>query len=290
MKAHDGGGGKVCFGLGSSAFGRRGFGGALRAGGVLIALAAVGLSGCKGDGEVKPISTLSRAEVVRKLNADAAAFSEFTADLSIYADVEAWDVRGTVSGLLALAPGDRMALWLSSYGRTFLEVTSDGQKVYFLEPKEKRLLVGTLDELKKSPNRVLGPETFRAAFLAEPLPDDALLKKLRENYVFVIYARERREGGVVREVYVDPEELVVRRLVAYDADGYVVTEVSYDRYKRYDGTDVPTRIVITSPRNDDVLKVQVNGIELETIPERRARRLFAAPDQKGLTVEPLSAE
>jgi len=252
-------------------------------------IALVG-GGCKGGGEVKVMPTVSRAEVVGKLNADARALSEFVADLSITADVEAWSAKGTVSGLLAVAPGDRMQLKLSAFGDTFLKVTSDGQAVYFLEPKEKRLRVGSLKELEDSPNRLLGPETFRAAFLSEPIPERSLLKKLREEYVFVIYAREPMEGGVVRELYVDPAELVVKRVVAYDSEGYVFMDVTYDRYKRYDGIDVPTRVVITSPVNDDTLKVKVNKIRLEAIPEGRRQALFAGPDTSGLVVEPLSGE
>ncbi|MFH0962559.1 MAG: DUF4292 domain-containing protein [Planctomycetota bacterium] len=252
---------------------------------MLTALLAALLAGCASKGRPKEVPYVNRGEIVSKLNADARALSEFRASLSIYADVKAWKRRGTVSALLAIAPEDRMRLKLSVLGKNFLDVTSTGGRLYLLEPEEKRLRVAALDELASS-DSFLGPDTFRAAFLTEPLPPRFLLKKLPQHYVIVVYSDRDVEGGVVRELYVDRADLTVSRLVAYDSRGLVLMEATYDRYRDIAGVMVPTRIDITWPGESALMKVKVENITLG-IPEANRKALFSPPAAAGLTVEPL---
>lgn len=232
-------------------------------------LAVALMAGCVGQ-PTKEAPWVSRAELAESINATAERLACFRATISLYVDIKDWEHRGTVDGLLALAPGDRMRLKLDLLGKPVVDVVCDGTTLAVADAEHRVLREATLAELAAGES-VLTPATFRAAFLAEPLPPSFLVKRQRDHYAVIVPSAAQTEAFT--EITVDRATRTVRRLVAYDAQGVARLEVTYDRYRVEDGVPVPTHVELRWPEKGAFLKVDLEQIQFEA-----SDRLFALPD------------
>ena len=227
----------------------------VRAGVAVVVAACVG---CVKPPHIKA-PYVSREEIAGRLEATAEKLGSFLAGVSIYADIKDFDKRGTVDAWLAMASGDRMRLRLRVLGRMFLDVTSDGTTLYAADMEEKVVHYGTLAELAEK-NTFWKPATFRATFLAEPPGETFLLEKLGDHYVVIFYSDERIEGGVLRKLIIDRNELTVKRQIVYDTEGFVAMEIEYKRYREVEGVAIPEKIEALRPKDGSRLKLTLNTI------------------------------
>jgi len=226
--------------------------------GTCVALIVAVFVGCTKQVQVKA-PYVSHEEIAGRLEATAAKLESFLAGVSLYADIKDFDKRGTVDALLALAPGDRMRLRLRVLGRMFLDVTCDGTTLYAADMEEEVVHYGALSELAEK-DTFWKPATFRATFLAEP-PGEFLLEKLGDHYVVIFYSDKRIEGGVLRKLIIDRNELTVKRQVIYDTEGFVAMEIEYKRYREVDGVPIPEKIEARRPSDGSRLKLTLNTIK-----------------------------
>lgn len=203
---------------------------------------------------------VSREEIAGRLEATAAKLESFLAGVSLYADIKDFDKRGTVDAWLAMAPGDRMRLRLRVLGRKFLDATCDGTTLYVADMEEEVVHYGALADLGTR-NTFWKPATFRATFLSEPPGERFLLEKLGDHYVVIFYSDKPLEGGVLRKLIIDRNELTVRRQIVYDTEGFVAMEIEYKRYREVDGVPIPEKIEARRPKDGSRLKLELNTIK-----------------------------
>ena len=257
---------------------------------LLVAIAAFPLSGClfrtrTRDRQLSnaPLKSATQQELIEYVNAQAAKIQSMQATVDINTSVgdqkngkvtDYKEIRGYV---LARKPAMlRMKGLLPVVRNTAFDMVSDGSNFKVWIPPRNKFVTGSNSEVAYQPEKRLEnlrPQAIYDALLPREIGPDEIAV-MENGYETVLDAKKHRvdqpdyelaiirkgpNGWVLsRKISFSRTDLRPRRQMFYDQQGNVVTDVKYDRYTDYGGTEFPNDIAIERPQEDyDILLTMV---------------------------------
>ena len=163
-----------------------------------------------------------------------------------------FDVAASREGVrLEQRDGDAGFVLVSADGAFALRSAADG-----------RIWRGAADEplrsLRDIPLEALRPTDLASALVPAPLtaqPDEALFMEGERSH-FALTLTRRRSGHAVarRQVFLERASLRLQRALSFDADGNLLSEVSWRRWR--DG--VPREILVTRPLDGTLARLELD--------------------------------
>jgi hypothetical protein len=211
-----------------------------------VALLAIGIgAGCSGAALVRP-PTLAvekpRSASLEEVRSAYDAYCRAIETVSASGDLDVSDLRtGKTQKLgvrLLAARGGRLYLKGSVAIVTAVEVSSDGERFWFMVPSRKTVWTGDAQaspasERAEAPYYALRPGDIASALLPAPLdpgPDEALAFEA-DRGGFTISVVPSAGGSVRRRVRLERASLLPRRLQSFDAAGELVSDVALGRHR-----------------------------------------------------------
>lgn len=189
-------------------------------------------------------------------------------------------------------------LWVNPPGEVYLQgdvafnprgivLGSNASEFWLLiKPELSRYSWGEWSEQGTSSGLMVVPKTLDEALGIVEVADDESWSLSAEGD-FDVLVRHNDKGGIVKKIYVNRRDYLVRKIVYYGANGKVVAVAELDKYK--DVTEdffVPTviRIMMYGEAGGDNLaniKLDLKSVKSDSFTKQRRSALFNRPKTKG---------
>ncbi|HET8538457.1 MAG TPA: hypothetical protein VFL83_01165 [Anaeromyxobacter sp.] len=196
-----------------------------------------------------PILAATREELVRRVDADAAAVASVKGTLAVaFAERAGGDPRSCSAVLVARAPRpaeEAAGLYLKGYRAlvpTLFTLVSDGRTFWLHVPRDNVVYTGPVASRGAAAVRGVRLEAgdlFRALFL-QPLGGAEALEVAEEPSAYVVSAR--RAGRVARRLWIERRRFTVEREAYYDAEGREEVSIDRERFVDAGGHLYPERL------------------------------------------------
>ncbi len=262
---------------------------------LLVLIAVVPLGGCLFRSRpvalrtsTAPLQTVSRGELIERINSEASEIQTLKATVGITASVggskrgkimEYQEIRGFI---LARKPSSlRMTGLFPILQNHVFDMVSNGQEFKLWVPPKNQFIVGNNDVARPSaqPLANLRPQVIYDALLLQAVDLQNELAVLEEGEHKVIDPRTQKlvlqpdytldiikQNGhgwyLSRKTVFDRTDLQPRQQVLYDEHGSIVTNVLYDEYWEFNGVLFPTNIQIWRPEEEYSIKLEVTKLTL----------------------------
>jgi outer membrane lipoprotein-sorting protein len=286
---------------------------------LLTTVVLLPLSGCLRSHRVQsPISTASlkqatEAELVERINSEAAAIKTVNATVDISTSVGGW-TKGqitqyqTISGYILVRKPDmlRMIGLLPIVRNRAFDMVSDGKTFQLSIPPKNRFIVGRNDVVGHNTNQPLEnlrPQQILDALLVhriDPSDDIAVLensyetvadprtrKELQQpDYVITVIHRDSNGWYLSRKIIISRSDLEAHEQIIYDRNGYIASDVRYGKFADHDGIDFPGEIDIWRPQEEYAIDLTVQKLVFN---QPLADDQFTLPQPPGAQVVRLDA-
>lgn len=267
---------------------------------LILSVATVPLSGCLFrtrtlDRQLsnQPLKTAPQQQLIDYVNTQAAKIQSLLATVDIDASVgdvkngritDYKEIRGYV--LLRKPSMIRMKGLMPVVRNTAFDMVSDGKEFKLWIPPKNKFVIGSSDATSHNTDtdpadkrlENMQPQYIYDALLIPAISPDEIAV-LENGYQVVLDSRKHRveqpdyelavirkgpEGWyLARRIEFSRTDLLPHRQRIYDQQGNVVTDVRYQDYKDYDGTNFPSLIQIERPKESyditlSIIKLEIN--------------------------------
>ena len=176
----------------------------------------------------------------------------------------------------------RVIMQLPVLGSRALDMVSNGEHFTLLIPPKNRAIEGNNQVTKPSKNGLenLRPAVFFDSLLVPGVNSDEFVALTESTRV--LQAARRKQNAIeepdydlvvlkpkgsnimqrLRMVHISRVDMLPFQQDIYDAEGRIVTEVTYDRYQQVNGQQFPMLINIHRPLDEYSLKVEITKLTL----------------------------
>jgi len=234
------------------------------------------------------LQTATKQELIDRINRQALRLKTLNATVNIDTSIGG-EKKGKVTdyeeirGYILVRKPDmlRMIGLFPLVHNTAFDMVSDGDRFKLSIPAKNKFYVGSAEVSRPSSNPLenLRPQViYNALFLpqVEGANEIAVLEndtetvvdqkthKLAEqpDYVINIIRREGSDWYIARKVIFERVHLVPHRQIIFDTKGDVVTQVTYQIYRDYDGVSFPNVIEIERPKEEYTIQLRVEKISI----------------------------
>lgn len=180
--------------------------------------------------------------------------------------------RDIIAYLLVRKPSDIRLVGQFSLIGTLFDMASDGTTFQLNLPTKGQFIVGHNNIIPahvKNPLEKLRPQVILQALLINPIAPNETVAAMNDNadtaaeYTMLVL-RPDGKGIVhlVRKITFSRYDLLPRRQVIYDDQGFVATRASYGQYALVQGVEIPMQIVIERPAEEYSLRLTVQKMTL----------------------------
>jgi outer membrane lipoprotein-sorting protein len=232
---------------------------------------------------VAPVApqTASKADLVAQFNREAEAVTSLNASVtmtltagSAYTGVikQYHQITGFI---LAERPSDiRVIGQAPVVGTNIFDMASDGETFNIFIPSQNRFITGpaNMERPSAKPIENLRPQHLINAVFLSAIPAEApvLFEQEREgNSQFYVLTVVREAGGpgtqdweIARRIWFDRADLSIARIVTFEPDGKLVSDVRYTGWAAAGGVEYPRQISLERPANDYRLDIGVTKLTL----------------------------
>ena len=263
---------------------------------VIALLVLAPLSGClfhsyKVESRIStaPLKQATEAELVSRINSQAAAIKTLNATVDISTSVGGW-TKGkitqyqSISGYILVRKPQtlRMIGLLPIVRNRAFDMVSNGQTFELSIPPKNRFIVGRNDVITHTsqPLENLRPQQILDALLLreidpaneiavlensyESVPDPKKKNKELEQPDYVISVIHRDDAGwyLSRKIVISRTDLDPHQQIIYDRNGYIASDVRYSKFTDHDGVEFPGEIDIWRPQEEYSIDLTVQKLAL----------------------------
>ena len=225
-----------------------------------------------------PMKTASLQQLVDIFNRETNAISTMNAKVDLVASTGGarsgtiTQYRDIIAYLLVRKPADIRLVGQFSLIGTLFDMASDGTNFQLDLPTKGQFIVGHNNVIPahvKNPLEKLRPQVILQALLINPIASNETVAAMNDNaetsaeYTMLVL-RPDGKGIVhlVRKITFSRYDLLPRRQVIYDDQGFVATRASYGEYSLVQGVEIPGEIVIERPQEEYSLRLTVQKMSL----------------------------
>ena len=236
-----------------------------------------------------PLKTATEAELIDRINSQAAKINSLNATVDISTSVGGW-TKGKItqyqkiSGYILVRKPQmlRMIGLLPIVRNRAFDIVSNGQTFELSIPPKNRFIVGRNDIITHNTNQPLEnlrPQHILDALLVheiDPSNEIAVLENSYESATdprtkkevqqpdYVITVIHRGDAGwyLSRKIIFSRTDLEPREQIIYDKNGYIASDVRYGNFTDHDGTDFPNEIDIWRPQEEYAIDLTVQKLSL----------------------------
>ncbi len=284
----------------------------------VVVLALAPLSGClfrshpvESRISTAPLKQATEAELIDRINSQAASIKTLSATVDISAAVGGW-TKGkitqyqTISGyILVRKPKMLRMIGLLPVVRTrAFDMVSNGQTFEVSIPPKNRFIIGRNNVITHSsqPLENLRPQYILDALLVreidtaseiavlensyETVADAKKKKEVQEpDYVIIVLRRGDAGWYLSRKIIFSRLDLEPHQQIVYE-HGYIASDVHYSNFSDHDGIDFPSQINIWRPQEEHAINLTVEKL---TINQPLADEQFVLQQPEGAQVVHLDA-
>jgi hypothetical protein len=259
-----------------------------------------------------PLKQATEAELVDRINSQAASIKTLNATVDISTSVGGW-TKGkitqyqTISGYIMVRKPQmlRMIGLLPIVRNRAFDMVSNGQTFELSIPPKNRFIVGRNDIISNSsqPLENLRPQHILDALLVREIDTAseiavlensyetvADLKKKKEvqqpDYVITVIRRGDAGWYLSRKIIFSRLDLEPHEQIVYDQHGYIASDVHYSNFSDHEGMDFPSGINIWRPQQEYAINLTVQKLVLN---QPLADEQFALQQPAGAQVVHLDA-
>lgn len=213
-----------------------------------------------------PLQTASLEQLVAAFNHNADAVQTMSLKLELTARVGKVP-KPRVGGYLLTEKPSNIRIWggVPLLGREF-DMASNGTDFELSIPGRSKFYEGknaVIPDNVGSPLEKLRPQIILNALLTNSIDggDHTLIdpdSKTDEYDLLVLHTGADSQDRVVRDIAISRTDLLPKRQILYDADGYHTTVASYGNFVVHDGIPFPTDITIARPADAYSLHLQID--------------------------------
>ncbi len=225
-----------------------------------------------------PMKTASLSQLVDIFNRETNAISTMDAKVDLVASTGGarsgtiTQYRDIIAFLLVRKPADIRLVGQFSLIGTLFDMASDGTTFQLNLPTKGQFIIGhnnVIPARVKNPLEKLRPQVILQALLINPIGPDETVAAMNDNadtsaeYTMLVL-RPDGKGMVhlVRKITFSRYDLLPRRQVIYNDQGFIATRASYGEYSLVQGVEIPGQIVIERPQEEYSLRLTVQKMTL----------------------------
>lgn len=225
-----------------------------------------------------PMKTATLQQLVNIFNRETNAITTMNAKVDLVASTGGarsgtiTQYRDIIAYLLVQKPSDIRLVGQFSLIGTLFDMASDGTTFQLNLPTKGQFIVGQNNVIPahvKNPLEKLRPQVILQALLINPIAGDETVAAMNDNaessaeYTMLVL-RPDGKGLVhlVRKIIFSRYDLLPRRQVIYDDQGFVATRASYGEYSLVQGVEIPHQLVIERPQEEYSLRLTVQKMTL----------------------------
>jgi outer membrane lipoprotein-sorting protein len=264
---------------------------------ILLVLAAVlaPVSGCLRSHKVQsqisnaPLKQASEAELVNRINSEAAKIKTLNATVEIATSVGGW-TKGKITQyqkingyILMRKPSMLRMIGLIPIVRNrAFDMVSNGETFELSIPPKNRFIIGRNDVITHNTNQPLEnlrPQHLMDALLVQeidPRNEIAVLENSYEtvtdprtkkpvqqlDYVIIVIQKSNNGWYLSRKIIFSRTDLEPHEQIVYDRNGYIASDVHYGNFTNHDGIDFPNEIDIWRPQEEYAIDLTVEKLTL----------------------------
>lgn len=260
-----------------------------------------------------PLKQATEAELINRINSEAAKISSLNATVDISSSVGGW-TKGKItqyqkiSGYILVRKPQmlRMIGLLPIVRNRAFDMVSNGQTFALSIPPKNRFIVGRNDVVTHNPNQPLEnlrPQQILEALLVheidianeiavlensfETVTDPKTNKEVQQlDYVIIVIHRDNAGWYLARKIIFGRADLEPHQQIVYNRDGYIASDIHYSSFSNHDGVDFPSEIDIWRPQEEYAINLTVQKL---TINQSLADEQFALQQPAGAQVVRLDA-
>ena len=260
-----------------------------------------------------PLKQATEAELVNRINSEAAKIRTLSASVEISTSVGGW-TKGKITqyekinGYILVRKPQllRMIGLIPNVRNRAFDMVSYGQTFELSIPPKNRFIIGRNNVITHNTNQPLEnlrPQQILDALLVRdinPSHDIAVIensyetvtnpktKKEAEQPDYVILVIHRGDNGwyLSRKIIFSRSDLEPHEQIVYDANGYVASDVHYSKFSDKDGVDFPYEIDIWRPQEEYDIHLTITKL---TINQPLTDEQFALQQPAGAQVVRLGA-
>lgn len=255
-----------------------------------------------------PLKQATEAELVGRINSEAAKIQTLNATVEISTSVGGW-TKGKItqyqkiSGyILVKKPGMLRMIGLIPVVRSrAFDMVSNGQTFELSIPAKNRFIIGRNNVITHNTNQPLEnlrPQQILDALLVREIDlkneiavlenayetvTDPKTKKEAQQPDYVITVIDRGPNGwyLSRKIIFSRTDLEPHEQLVYDANGYIASDVHYNNFSDHDGVDFPNDIDIWRPQEEYDIHLTITKV---TINQPLTNEQFALQQPAGAQV------
>jgi len=263
---------------------------------LLTAVFLLPLSGCllrshrvQSQISTAPLKQATEAELVDRINSEAAKIKTLNATVDISTAVGGW-TKGkitqyqSISGYILVRKPQmlRMIGLLPIVRNRAFDMVSNGQTFELSIPPKNRFILGRNDVIAHNthqPLENLRPQHILDALLLreidpsdeiavlensyEAVADPKTRKELQQpDYVITVIHRDSGGWYLSRKIVISRTDLEPHEQIIYDRNGYIASDVRYGKFAEHDGIDFPNEIDIWRPQEEYAIDLAVQKLVL----------------------------
>jgi outer membrane lipoprotein-sorting protein len=260
-----------------------------------------------------PLKQATEAELVNRINSEAAKIHTLSASVEISTSVGGW-TKGKITQyqkingyILVRKPQMLRMIGLIPIVRNrAFDMVSNGQTFELSIPPKNRFVIGRNDVITHNTNQplenlrpqqildsLLVREINRSKDIAviensyETVTDPKTKKEAEQpNYVILVIHRGDNGWYLSRKIIFSRSDLEPHEQIVYDANGYVASDVHYSKFSDKDGVDFPYEIDIWRPQEEYDIHLTITKL---TINQPLTDEQFALQQPAGAQVVRLGA-
>jgi outer membrane lipoprotein-sorting protein len=263
----------------------------------LLAMVALApLSGClfrshKVESRIStaPLQQATEAELLNRVNSQAAKILTLTATVDISTSVGGWSkgkitqyqqIRGYI--LVRKPQMLRMIGLLPIVRNHAFDMVSNGQTFELSIPPKNRFIVGRNDVITHNTNQPLEnirPQQIMDALLVHEIDPSHEITVLENSYETVIDPKTKKEvqqpdyvitiihrgdAGwyLARKIIFSRTDLEPHQQIVYDRYGYIASDVRYSNFSDHEGIDFPNQIDIWRPQEEYAINLTIQKLSV----------------------------
>jgi outer membrane lipoprotein-sorting protein len=236
-----------------------------------------------------PLKQATEAELVSRINSEAAKIKTLNATVDISTTVGGW-TKGkvtqyqSISGYILVRKPQmlRMIGLLPVVHNRAFDLVSNGQTFELSIPPKNRFIVGRNDVITHNTNQPLEnlrPQHILDALLLHEIDPSDEIAVLENSYEAVIDPKKKKEvqqpdyvitvihrgdAGwyLSRKIVFSRTDLRPHEQIIYDKNGYIASDVHYGKFTEHDGMEFPNEIDIWRPQEEYDIDLTVRKLIL----------------------------
>lgn len=243
-----------------------------------------------------PMKTATVEQLVNIFNHEASGIQTMNAKVDLVASTggvrtgTVTQYRDIVAYLLVRKPSDIRLVGQFSLIGTLFDMASDGTHFQLNLPTRGQFIVGqnnVIPEHTKNPLEKLRPQVILQALLINPIGNSEKVAAMNDNAEtsaeYTLLVLHPGTDGVIhleRKIIFSRYDLLPRRQIIYDDNGFVATQASYGQYFDVQGVQMPTDVVIERPEEEYSLRLTMKKVTLNQPLGSEKFRLVQPPNTK----------